>query len=272
MSQSTTDTVTGDTPGPDQDRLEFSSLPPVYILASHLSGKDQTFAEDVLSDGGAPLTYDIKEANLILGNISTCRRAKLELQWKGVHSIEVDEETLSESEASTQTRKRRKVRSSEQGNRSSSLAEDDTPESQTLSQLSLSQVSTADVSGQPSSQPRPGEVCLLSTTFKGRVVVAKLAWLHQSLRAKQCLPLGPFVLYQAKIEAKTQAKADTQAPVGAFAQTSHSAARRETTSSPARRPIPTPSIIERAKKDETPTKKSFRRKDRIKEAAQKDVV
>lgn len=64
-----------------ESKLDLSGLPPTFILTTNTSTQELHEAEDELSNRGAPITYDIKEANLILGNVSKARRAKLELQW-----------------------------------------------------------------------------------------------------------------------------------------------------------------------------------------------
>jgi DNA polymerase IV len=58
----------------------LTSLPSTFILASHLSESELHEVEDLLVERGAPLTYDIKEANLVIGNISKEKRAKFELK------------------------------------------------------------------------------------------------------------------------------------------------------------------------------------------------
>ena len=73
----------------DQDekrllKLDLRGLPPVYVLSAHLSVNEQHEVEDILEKEEAPLTYDVNEARIVLGNISKPRRAKSELQWKGI--------------------------------------------------------------------------------------------------------------------------------------------------------------------------------------------
>ena len=65
-------------------KLDLRGLPPVYVLSAHLSINEQHQVEDILKKEEAPLTYDINEASIVLGNISKSRRAKSELQWKGI--------------------------------------------------------------------------------------------------------------------------------------------------------------------------------------------
>lgn len=59
---------------------DLASLPPTFILATNLSESELHKVEDTLVQRGAPITYDIKEANLVIGNISKGRRAKFELK------------------------------------------------------------------------------------------------------------------------------------------------------------------------------------------------
>ena len=81
--------------GHDEDRLlklDMRGLPPIYVLSAHLSINEQHEVEDILKKEEASLTYDINEASIVLGNISKPRRAKSELQWKGVQ-LEDTEDT-----------------------------------------------------------------------------------------------------------------------------------------------------------------------------------
>ena len=81
--------------GHDENRplkLDMRGLPPIHVLSAHLSINEQHEVEDILKKEEAPLTYDINEASIVLGNISKPRRARSELQWKGVH-LEDTEDT-----------------------------------------------------------------------------------------------------------------------------------------------------------------------------------
>lgn len=73
----------------------LASLPPTFILATNLSEPELHEFEDTLVVRGAPLTYDIKAANLVIGNISKERRARFELKRGNVPLM--DDEERSES-------------------------------------------------------------------------------------------------------------------------------------------------------------------------------
>ncbi|KAL9639643.1 MAG: hypothetical protein Q9164_000799 [Protoblastenia rupestris] len=276
-SQSTTDT-------PEHDStqlapLDLSVLPTVYLLTSHLSSEEQHEAEDLLSSGGAPLTYDIKEANLILGNISRARRAKLELQWKGVHVVEDEEQERFGGDRSTPARKKRKIEglrskpdkaaivvasSSETGSETG----DDAPASQSFSQLSISQTSESHASGKQSPEKSGPFMPFTAKFFKDVLLVLRLEWLHQSVAAGEFLSLNPYILYEARLDGQmaSAAKDDPIMKLPESAPVTPNVKDMRANQGNSK------GIIERAKTDEKPVKKAFRKRDRIKEAADKDFV
>ncbi|KAL9129026.1 MAG: hypothetical protein Q9217_002428 [Psora testacea] len=258
--------------------LDLSFIPTVYILASHLSSAEQHEAEDVLSNGGAPLTYDIKEAKLVLGNISRARRAKLELQWKGVQVIE-DREEQFEGNDSPYARKRRKIEYKEtkpdeapvmlcSHSETGSETGNDAPASHSSSQLSKSQSSLGHASGKPPFNEHAPSLPFPSKLFDDAVVVAKLDWLHQSMSAGKYLPLDSYLLYTAplaRLETFSAPECSASTPsVPAFntprTRTQHAECGNDH------------KIIERAKADGNSVRKPYRKKDHIKEAADKDFV
>ena len=256
--------------------VDLSNLPPVYVLASHLSSTEQHSVEDALMNGGAPLTYDINEAKLVLGDIQTTRRAILELKWNGVQPIEEESEASSNNNASTPAKKKtkiaptrsRSVPDSSTQNEVSSGAEtgDDAPTSQSMSHLSISQKSTRSKSGNAVSTIRPRDSALSSKSFAGKIVVARLEWLHRSLETNRCLPLDSFILYTSRVKTSDRPLIEEWVTaVEPDIEVKASDAVQRTAF-----PTKAQGIIERAKTDERPGKRSFRKRDRIKEAADKD--
>lgn len=71
----------------------LAKLPPTFVLATNLSEAELHEVEDTLVERGAPLTFDIKEAHLVIGNISKERRAKFELK-RGKVLLDDDENNL----------------------------------------------------------------------------------------------------------------------------------------------------------------------------------
>ena len=74
---------------------DLASLPVTFVLATNLSESELHEVEDILIAQGAPLTYDIKAANLVIGNISKERRAKFELKRGNVPFEDYEESSES---------------------------------------------------------------------------------------------------------------------------------------------------------------------------------
>ncbi|MCJ1421423.1 hypothetical protein MMC32_007786 [Xylographa parallela] len=64
--------------------LNLSHLPEVYVLPAHLSVDRVHELEDQLTDAGATVVYDLQGARLILGALTTTKRAKFELHSRGL--------------------------------------------------------------------------------------------------------------------------------------------------------------------------------------------
>ena len=68
--------------------LDLTSLPPVYVLQSQITSQNLREAEEILTSSNAKLTYDVREAGVVLTDVSTERRARLELKWLGVDLVQ----------------------------------------------------------------------------------------------------------------------------------------------------------------------------------------
>lgn len=270
-------------------KLDFSGLPPVYVLAAHLSINEQHEAEDALSHGGASLTYDIKEANIVLGNISKARRAKSELQWKGV-CVEDTEDTPSAEkptsprgpEGRAPAKKRRKVgdRSDEFSQRKVDLVIDDSSTSsetedeadastKPMSQLSLSRVSTSSNASSPNSmaaKDTPAPPIFLGS-FTDKVKVIKLDWLNESLSAGKVLPLEPYTIYTGTLITPEEPAMNRPATMKANGLKPFTGNK----STYIKKGDPS-GIIERANADSKPSINRYIKRDRIEAAANKDFV
>ena len=256
--------------------LDFRGLPPVYVLATHLSINEQHEVEDALSNGGASLTYDIKEANIVLGNISKPRRAKSELQWKGIRVEDVEDKPNAETPTSplgpndrAAAKKRRKLgeRSDESSQRKVDVVID---HSSTASETE----DEADASTKPSaSSPNsmaakgslPAPIRLVS--FIDRVKVIKLDWLKDSLRAGKALPLEPYTIYTGRLVPPEEPAANRPASMKVNGLKPSIASE----STYIKEEFPT-GIIDRANSDPKPSVKRYIKRDRIKDAADKDFV
>lgn len=241
--QSSADTVDNDEV-PPTSKLDLSQLPAVFVLPAHLSINEQHEAEDALSDGGAPLTYDIKEANLVLGNVSRARRARSELQWKGirVEDMNADKKRNSSvssfsSKDSSPVGKRRKREERPPGNSKKALdvnvedsstaletetETDDTAslETKPMSQLFLSRLFTPSTVGS-SPSPAKEDIPLPSInpqSFLGKIKVAKLEWLNDSLNKGRLMPLEPYTVFEAKLLPPAESVPQIAAPIKSVKQ------------------------------------------------------
>jgi DNA polymerase IV len=288
-SQSSVETVDDDEL-PPTFKLDLSHLPPVFVLPAHLSINEQHEVEDALSSAGAPLTYDIEEANLVLGNISKARRARSELLWKGIQVEEVgDVKELrsrvysQNSESSIPVQKRRKLGNRPAGwaneapdvtvddSSTGSETDDNVDPGKSLSQLSLSRISTSSTVGSTASVeekqiiPPP----IVRESFTGKVKVVKLEWLNDSFNAAEVLPLELYTIYEAKLLLPTKPVSQT-APayiavgqqMSTFSTNKAPESEGETHAGPAKR----------ANVDPKPKTYRHRRSEQYTDAAEKDTV
>lgn len=207
--------------------LDLSCLPPIFVLHTHLSETELHETEDALIAHGALLTYNIHEANIVLGNISKERRARFELKCHGVLTQELDSKEKSvassfsdASTVKTPPKKRRKLndrrlsfarRPADLDTDNASTTADSATDSSTeaeadLAMKPMSQLSIIDGSTSPNpgitNPVEPKESALPSftrETFKSKVKVVKLEWLRQSLSTEQLQPVKPYTVYEARL-------------------------------------------------------------------------
>ena len=271
-------------------RLEW--LPPVFVLALHLSTEELHRAEDELSCHGAPLTYDITEARLVLGNTAKGRRAKLELQWAHVMIDESDSpksesllKATVEGDRNVPATKRRKLNknlesrmltaetNSSTGSRAaeSETENDDDTSSKHLSQLSISQVkkgsvvATSDSEASETLSSSPFDI----DSFDGRVKVVKLDWFYESLAKGKPQPFEHFIVYEAKL-------LPPQKPAVLAQNVSSTLAARlsrpTAVHSPRMKENAGHEIVERAQADAKPQFSRNQRRDRVTDAMRKNFA
>ncbi len=261
-------------------KLNLKAFPPINVLSAHLTTNEQQDAEDVLTNSGASLTYDINEANIVLGNVSKPRRAKSELQWKGIRVEDIEHvevpASLPSPENRVRARKCRKLRDEDNGSQQrkvdviiddSSTAFETEEEADagttSISKSSLPHVFTR-VASSPAAQDTP-PIFLGSST--DRVKVVKLQWLNDSLSAGKALPLEPYTVYTGRILLPKDPGINHPATVNAnrfqpFMDNKSTNTQEETRHK----------VIERANVDAIPSTNRSRKRDRIKHAADKDFV
>ncbi|KAF4824606.1 DNA-directed DNA/RNA polymerase mu [Colletotrichum tropicale] len=151
--------------------LEF---PLIFLLPTHLDADRLHELEEKIPT----LTYDITEAEVILGNISKRQRALFELRQRKLHTVPVEAATESQPPGSSHKRERDEGSSdsdssahTEDGHRNESAA-------------------------------WPIPQILLKSTEVDIVRVVKLNWLTESLDQGRVLPLRDFVIYEGRPSAR----------------------------------------------------------------------
>ncbi|MCJ1223394.1 hypothetical protein MMC12_000034 [Toensbergia leucococca] len=259
----------------------LANLPPVFVLPTHLSLVELHQAEDQLSDRGAPLTYDIAEAKLVIGKISTIKRAEFELRGRKVRFENVRrarESDLKTKHASdddgTTARKRQRLSHREEvltprpkekviddDSTASEIDEGSDSAAKPMSQLSISQTSTSatlqhsDQVGPKESSPPP----FVLESFTNVVKVVNIEWLEVSIAAGKPQRLEPYTIYEARLlpsleKAINNKRNETIAAKAEIATVVHK--------SPYMTERTSQGIIERAKADFIPRAVGTRRRDR----------
>ncbi|MCJ1447865.1 MAG: hypothetical protein MMC23_008377 [Stictis urceolatum] len=150
--------------------LRLEEWPRFFALPTHLSVEEVHEIEEELELSGAPVTYEITEAQVILTAIQSLRRAKFELQTRGL-SIDIFEQS---DNAALGKRKR------------SAIAAADKSQEQNADQsLPLAGSGTTAVSE-------------ALEVPKGQLVVVKREWLSDSLDNGHVQNLGPYIILRGK--------------------------------------------------------------------------
>jgi DNA polymerase IV len=196
------------------------ALPSTYLLSAHLSLE----ALHDLEDRIPTITYDIAEAKLVLGKVTTKQRALFELRCRKLWTEEVlpeksevgDIGLCGEKTASTPARKRRKtddtkvVEVSEVNLRTKYETETDDLAESPIIRLSQESRQSQDRSSPPApvmSSPLSTEPFVpavtstqpqLAVEWGDTIKVVKLDWFTDCLAAGHLLPLGSYLVYEGR--------------------------------------------------------------------------
>lgn len=169
-------------------RLDFSSLPPIFILQANLPADDMHEAEDAIYEAGGRLTYSPREARIFVGRVSQKKRAAFELRSRGLWT----------EESSLPQQPPRKKLKLDPHARKQSLSGSETESEQDHD----------DHDG--TEQARTTSDALLG--LEDHVVVLKLQWLTKSLEAGVFLPPDPYLVYSGRIVETPQVPTQPSAP------------------------------------------------------------
>ena len=200
--------------------IDLNHMPPIYVLPTHLTAYELDKLEAQLSENGATITYDILEARLVLGAISTARRAKSELQWRNLETEPIDSQKAkigynanSTPDATANPRKRRKL---------SGLGDDDESSGSTIdlhdaSSTESESESKGDAKHEPASQPSITQLsdttidgsrkspvlddlsqCALTGLEEHLILVVKTEWWIEALHTGKLPQLDSYIIYKGK--------------------------------------------------------------------------
>ena len=207
--------------------IDLTELPKIYILPIHLAKEDVVELQKKLSDAGATVTYDITEARLVLGAVSTARRAKFELQSRQLRTEQVlhstDDNRLSvlkddcgpslpqsEDSKSPAIKRRKLIDGKEQDyfgpaklNRKSSSTESETVDeyeaaAKTMSQLSMSHVST-EATASLCDPAESNDASMLPEVPEDHIKLLKLEWFTESVKAGIVKQYEDYQIYEGRI-------------------------------------------------------------------------
>src|SRR6266480_6074270 len=68
--------------------LDLSLFPPIFVLPTHITLDDLHTLEDELVEYGATLTYDVTEAKMFLGKVTSKKRAEFDIRTRGLWTKE----------------------------------------------------------------------------------------------------------------------------------------------------------------------------------------
>ncbi|KZZ95641.1 DNA-directed DNA polymerase X [Ascosphaera apis ARSEF 7405] len=85
------------------ERIQLPATPPIFVLPLNLTLDELHAIEESIVDCGATLTYDVKEAGLVVGKITQKKRAAFELRTRGQWTEEATEKELMQFDKTHET-------------------------------------------------------------------------------------------------------------------------------------------------------------------------
>jgi DNA polymerase IV len=198
----------------------FEGCPPIFVLPTHLSLDELHEVEDSLVTRGAPLTYDVSEARIVLGTIGQRKRAALELRSRGVWTEEIIPPTAATKAVTTTALdqqpplKRRRVDKTAEQVSSPSIVNLSTESEEEDAGAGGAKKHLRRPSLSPDTSLTDGMTDRMATTDSEpeemvpdtQIKVVKLEWLTQSLKEGKLLPLDAYVVYDGRVIARPDDK------------------------------------------------------------------
>jgi DNA polymerase IV len=176
--------------------LQLGSLPPIFVSESHLDTCELHELEDDVVEAGGLLSYDLKEANIVLTKAERKRRIQLDLRSKGCYTEEV--EIVKDAGASNLAAGEPEVK--KQKLSQSGISGKDEVEEPTIHDVST-ESDTADEATpvkrkrKRSPATRDPNAAYFSNPY---IKVLKLQWFVDCRKQGTVLPIEPYLLYQGR--------------------------------------------------------------------------
>ncbi|KIW44684.1 uncharacterized protein PV06_03137 [Exophiala oligosperma] len=228
---------------PKPPALDLASVPPIYILPSHLDPEALHEQEDLVFRLGGSLTYDSQEARVFLGKIGQKKRAAFDLRARGVWT---EEALLPEIDHQYPSRDNHdKGQPPHKKARTGWIERDVKRRDLKRRRDSRSSTSTEASTRSENHPPSPPPV-VSWPNLKSHIVVLKLAWLESCINKGHIVHYKPYIIYSGKIIPKP---AGETSPKALPDPTTYVKTTASGSSSSHHVPKPTTSILERAKAD-----------------------
>jgi DNA polymerase IV len=176
--------------------LQLSSLPPIFVSESHLDTCELHEIEDDVVEAGGLLSYDLKEANIVLTKAERKRRIQLDLRTKGCYTEEV--EIVKDANALDST-------SGEPGLKKQKLSQAGSTGKDETADLTIHDVSTeseTEDESRPVKRKRKHAPVNKDTNagyFSNPYIkVLRLQWFVDGRKQGIVLPIEPYLLYQGR--------------------------------------------------------------------------
>jgi len=249
-------TLQDSSPAPaSNSTLDLSGLPPIFVSATHFETDDLHEYEEGLVNAGATLTYDIKEARIVLSKASRKPRIQFDLRAKGLWTEEVvlpEDSTTQDDDvpASLPPTKKRKLEQCESLGKDESQAiviDDESTASEDEGDARAKPERAAPLlrKGLKESTAPAVRDASLNTASEGFIRVIKVDWFDQSKAAGYALPLNAFTTFQGRQIEKPAGEATPQPGT----QIKHSKPITATTYTATAKKPGDDNILERARED-----------------------
>ena len=184
-------------------KLDLTTLPPVFVSATHIEIDDLHELEEALVDANAPLTYDIHEARIVLSKVTKKARIQFDLRAKGLWTTPVELHgngskptaptgRRGESLSSQHWPKKRKLGDAEKGVGGEKADE-------AIVVIIDDDSSTASVDeGESGTQTKPRKPSPVPPEEGDLVKVIRIEWFEHSKSAGKILPLDDYLGYQGR--------------------------------------------------------------------------